>query len=121
MLRLYVATSHVKHAAIDALRRLRGDTSGVTAIEYGLIAGALAVAAVSDLIPYEIPNSVCLALIAGFALMAPALPAAVIGAHVATAAAVFAATALAFAFGILGGGDAKLLAATALWMGWRNL
>ena len=33
MLRLYVASSNVKHAAIGTLRRLRGDTSGVTAIE----------------------------------------------------------------------------------------
>ncbi|HYM32287.1 MAG TPA: Flp family type IVb pilin [Candidatus Cybelea sp.] len=37
MLRIYVA-------ATETLRRLRPENSGVTAIEYGLIAGAIAVA-----------------------------------------------------------------------------
>jgi pilus assembly protein Flp/PilA len=50
MLRLYVASSNFKHAAFDALRRLRGDSSGVTAIEYGLIAGAIAVAIIATVI-----------------------------------------------------------------------
>jgi prepilin peptidase CpaA len=86
-----------------------------------LYVAALAAAAVSDLVRYEIPNIVGLALIAGFALLVPVLPLAIIGAHMATAAAVFVVTALAFAFRIVGGGDAKLLAATALWMGWRDL
>lgn len=50
MLRLYVASSNIKQSAIDALRRLRGDASGVTAIEYGLIAGAIAVAIIATVI-----------------------------------------------------------------------
>jgi pilus assembly protein Flp/PilA len=50
MLRLYVASSNIKHAAIGTFRRLRGDTSGVTAIEYGLIAGAIAVAIIATVI-----------------------------------------------------------------------
>jgi pilus assembly protein Flp/PilA len=50
MLRFYVAISTLKHSTIDALRRLRGDTSGVTAIEYGLIAGAIAVAIIATVI-----------------------------------------------------------------------
>jgi len=50
MLRLYVASSNIKHIAVDALRRLRGETSGVTAIEYGLIAGAIAVAIIATVI-----------------------------------------------------------------------
>ena len=50
MLRLYVASSNIEHAAIESLRRLRGDTSGVTAIEYGLIAGAIAVAIIATVI-----------------------------------------------------------------------
>ncbi|HYM30039.1 MAG TPA: Flp family type IVb pilin [Candidatus Cybelea sp.] len=37
MLRLFVS-------ATETLRRLRPDTSGVTAIEYGMIAGGIAVA-----------------------------------------------------------------------------
>jgi pilus assembly protein Flp/PilA len=50
MLRLYVSSSNLKHTAMDALRRLRGETSGVTAIEYGLIAGAIAVAIIATVI-----------------------------------------------------------------------
>ena len=50
MLRLYVATSNITHSAVDAVRRLRGDQSGVTAIEYGLIAGAIAVAIIATVI-----------------------------------------------------------------------
>ena len=50
MLRLYVTSSNLKHAATDTVRRLRGDTSGVTAIEYGLIAGAIAVAIIATVI-----------------------------------------------------------------------
>ena len=50
MLRLYVASSNLKYSVTDALRRLRGDTAGVTAIEYGLIAGAIAVAIIATVI-----------------------------------------------------------------------
>jgi pilus assembly protein Flp/PilA len=50
MLRLYFASSNLKRSAIDALRSLRGDPSGVTAIEYGLIAGAIAVAIIATVI-----------------------------------------------------------------------
>jgi pilus assembly protein Flp/PilA len=50
MVRFYVATANLNHAAIEAFRRLRGDTSGVTAIEYGLIAGAIAVAIIATVI-----------------------------------------------------------------------
>jgi len=50
MLRLGIFASTFKEAAIDALRRLRGDQSGVTAIEYGLIAGAIAVAIIATVI-----------------------------------------------------------------------
>jgi pilus assembly protein Flp/PilA len=50
MLRTYVAASNLTQSAIDKLRALRGDTSGVTAIEYGLIAGAIAVAIISTVV-----------------------------------------------------------------------
>jgi pilus assembly protein Flp/PilA len=50
MLRLYVASANFKASALDALRKFRDDTSGVTAIEYGLIAGAIAVAIIATVI-----------------------------------------------------------------------
>ena len=50
MLRIYIAGTNFAHAAIDAMRRLGRETSGVTAIEYGLIAGAIAVAIIATVI-----------------------------------------------------------------------
>ena len=50
MLRIYVAGLNLKHAALETARRLRGDNTGVTAIEYGLIAGAIAVAIIATVI-----------------------------------------------------------------------
>ena len=50
MLRLIVAGANIRHEVISALRQLRSDTSGVTAIEYGLIAGAIAVAIIATVI-----------------------------------------------------------------------
>ncbi len=46
MLRFYVATMN----AARSLARAGGDASGVTAIEYGLIAGAIAVAIIATVI-----------------------------------------------------------------------
>jgi pilus assembly protein Flp/PilA len=50
MLGIYIAGGNLGQAAIDAVRRLKDDTSGVTAIEYGLIAGAIAVAIIATVI-----------------------------------------------------------------------
>jgi len=50
MLRIFLVSTNLKYAALDAVRRLRGDQSGVTAIEYGLIAGAIAVAIIATVI-----------------------------------------------------------------------
>ncbi len=86
-----------------------------------LYVGALAVAAASDLVRYQIPNLASLALIAAFALTVPAVSVAAVAAHAAAGLFVFAVAAIGFAAGICGGGDVKLLAATALWMGWHNL
>jgi len=86
-----------------------------------IYAGALAAAALSDLVSYQIPNTICLVLVAGFAFAAPALPLPMILFHVACGAALLVATAICFAFRLMGGGDAKLLAATALWVGWHNV
>jgi len=49
MLRIYVAGSDLRDSALDAIDSLRRDSSGVTAIEYGLIAGLIAVAIIGVL------------------------------------------------------------------------
>ncbi|PDV87355.1 peptidase [Rhizobium sp. H4] len=79
----------------------------------------LAFAAFSDLFTMTIPNRVSLILIASFLVLAPfsGFGLQAIGMHLAAAAIVLAACFALFAFNVMGGGDAKLLTATALWFG----
>jgi prepilin peptidase CpaA len=84
-------------------------------------AAALVGAGVNDLVRYEIPNAASVALVASFAILVPSLPLPVAVAHVSAGLAVMVATFTCFGLGLVGGGDAKLFAAAALWMGWRNL
>jgi len=67
----------------------------------------------------KIPNWVSLALTAAFPLAALLLgmPVKEIGLHLAFGFAVLAIGFLLFQFGVLGGGDAKLIAAAAVWTG----
>ena len=80
-------------------------------------------AAVSDLLTMTIPNRVAICLAVAFFAFALALhmPPVMIGLHVLAGGAILVVTFGLFAFGWIGGGDAKLAAATALWMGWENL
>lgn len=88
---------------------------------FGVLGLALAGAGLSDLVRYEIPNSLSLAIIAAFVPMALQLPLATSLWHVSAGLVVLALAAAIFTAGTIGGGDVKLLAATALWMGWHNL
>ena len=78
-------------------------------------------AAVSDTLSMTIAHRVPLLLVAGFAVVAPltGMEWAAYGWHFAAGAVVLAATFCLFALGGMGGGDAKLLAATTLWIGFR--
>ncbi|GGE09608.1 peptidase [Aureimonas endophytica] len=77
------------------------------------------VAALTDLCSMTIPNRLQLALAGGFVLAALSLglPLPVLGLHLATGALMLLLTFGCFAAGWMGGGDAKLIAATALWLG----
>lgn len=79
----------------------------------------LFIAAVSDLFTMTIPNRIPVLLLASFAVLAPAsgLPWAEISMSVAAGALVLAVCFGFFALSIMGGGDVKLLAASALWFG----
>jgi len=46
---MYITALNLKHSALDKLRAIKADTSGVTAIEYGLIAGFISVAIIGAL------------------------------------------------------------------------
>jgi prepilin peptidase CpaA len=89
----------------------------------GFFPALMAVAAVSDLISMTISNRISLLLLAGFPLMAyvAGLPFETIGWHVLAGVAMLAVGFFFFAMGWIGGGDAKLMAATAVWFGWSHL
>lgn len=79
----------------------------------------MAFAAVSDTLSMTIANRVPLILLAAFAAIAPlaGMSWADFGMHFAAGALVLCVTFALFALGAMGGGDAKLMAATALWFG----
>lgn len=79
----------------------------------------LVAAAVSDLLTMTIPNRLSLALAAAFPLAAvlAGLEPAAMGWHLAAGAGVLAFCFTLFALNWIGGGDAKLAAAIALWVG----
>jgi prepilin peptidase CpaA len=90
-----------------------------TAVTAYLFPAALAVAALFDIRRYEIPNAIPAALIAAFgvhAVLGGAEAAAVLW-SLSGGVGVLVAGAIAFRFGLLGGGDAKLLAAASPWVG----
>jgi prepilin peptidase CpaA len=88
-----------------------------------LFPALMAFAAASDLITMTISNRVSLALAAGFMALAllggMALPD--ILSHVGAGATVLVAAFICFALGWVGGGDAKVAAAAALWFGFSHL
>lgn len=80
-------------------------------------------AAVSDLLSMTIANRVSLILIAAFAVLAPlsGMDWATYGWHFLAGAVVLAVSFGIFAIGGMGGGDAKLMTATSVWMGFGFL
>ena len=84
---------------------------------------AMAFAGAMDLLTMTIPNRISLFLVAAFAVAAPlaglSLHDTLI--HLATGAGVLTIGIFLFSMGWLGGGDAKLMAAAALWFGTHNL
>jgi prepilin peptidase CpaA len=92
-------------------------------IELTLFPAVMAFAASSDLFTMTIANRVSIILVAGFGLLAvlTGMGAADLLSHVGAAAAVLVVVFAFFARGWIGGGDAKLAAATALWLGFANL
>ena len=85
-----------------------------------LFPAGMALAASMDLLTMTIPNRLCLALSVGYAILAifAGIPSQDILFNLSCGLAVLGLTFGLFSFGWIGGGDAKLAAATALWLGW---
>ncbi len=85
--------------------------------------GLLAFAAFSDLFTYRIPNWLSVSLATAFLALAPVagLSAAAIAHHAGCSLTVLLAGLIFFSRGWIGGGDAKLAAVVALWLGWNSL
>ncbi len=83
----------------------------------------LVMAAGWDIASFTIPNFLQLALIASFAafVVAAGMAPAAIGSHLLAGFLGLAAGFTLFALGYIGGGDAKLFACIALWLGFHNL
>jgi len=95
----------------------------VEAIKLTLFPAMMAFAASSDLFTMTIANRVSLILVAGFGLLALliGMNTAEMISHAGAAAVVLAVVFAFFTRGWIGGGDAKLAAATVLWLGFAHL
>src|SRR5258707_3780319 len=93
------------------------------AIRLMLFPAVMAFAASSDLLTMTISNRVSLILVGGFFALAAigGMSAADMLSHLAAGCVVLVAGFGLFARGVIGGGDAKLAAATALWLGFEQL
>ena len=83
----------------------------------------MALSASMDLLTYTIPNRICVGLALGY--LALAAPLGVLAADMllnfSCACVILAIAFVMFNLGWVGGGDAKLAAATALWLGWSSI
>lgn len=97
--------------------------TALDAVRLVVFPALMAFAASSDLLTMTISNRLSLALSAAFLALAlfTGMPLQTIGMHFLAAALVLTIGFVFFAQGWIGGGDAKLVAATALWFGFDHL
>ncbi|MDR6103840.1 prepilin peptidase CpaA [Agrobacterium larrymoorei] len=84
-----------------------------------LLPFCLAFAAFTDLFTMTIPNRISIILVCSFLIVAPlsGMTVGTVGSGLLAAIAVFSGCFALFALNVMGGGDAKLLTASALWFG----
>lgn len=94
----------------------------VTAAIFAIFPFCLALAAFNDLFSMTIPNRISLALLVSFVVLAPlsGMPVMEIGQHLLAGVLVLAVCLVFFAMRVMGGGDAKLLTAAAVWFGFGH-
>ena len=83
----------------------------------------MALAASYDMLTMTIPNRISLVLAAAFLVAAglSGMPLQMFGMHLLAGLVVLVVAFVCFAMGWIGGGDAKLAAAAALWLGWAHV
>lgn len=93
-----------------------------SAIVFIVLPACLVLAAFTDFLEMTIPNWISLLLIGAFVLIAPFSGVSLLelGWHLAAALLVFVGCFSLFALNVMGGGDAKLLTAAALWFGFNH-
>jgi len=91
----------------------------VVSVIFLLLPFCLAFAAFTDLFTMTIPNRISVTLFCAFLVVAPlsGMSLAAVGFGLVAALAVFSGCFALFALNVMGGGDAKLLTASALWFG----
>ena len=97
-------------------------TLAIAILIAGFLPLCLAWAAVSDLLTMKIPNRVSAALLIAFIVLAPlaGLEWSQVGMSLVAGLIVFAVGFLLFAVNVMGGGDVKLLTASAVWFGFNH-
>jgi prepilin peptidase CpaA len=94
-----------------------------TSILLVLVPALCAYACFTDMFAMRISNRVCLAILALFGVFAlsSGMPLALVGSHLLAGLVVLCISFALFAFGWIGGGDAKLVAAISVWIGFSQL
>lgn len=94
----------------------------VTAAIFAIFPFCLAMAAFTDLFSMTIPNRIPLALLVAFVVLAPlsGMPLLQYGEHLLAGLSVLAVCLVFFVMRVMGGGDAKLLTAAAVWFGFSH-
>jgi prepilin peptidase CpaA len=94
----------------------------VQAIAFFVFPLGLAFGAANDLLTMTISNKLTLGLVVLFVILAPitGMDLRAFGMHWAAGGIVLAVAFACFAFGWIGGGDAKFAAVATLWVGWEN-
>jgi prepilin peptidase CpaA len=114
----------VHHSPVDSgLNKPNGRTMVLDVARMLFFPALMGFAAATDLLTMTISNRVSLLLVAGFAILAPfsGMGLAEVGWHVAAGFTVLVVAFGCFALGWIGGGDAKIAAAAALWFGFDHL
>jgi prepilin peptidase CpaA len=95
----------------------------ITAVSVAGFAGLLLFAAASDIATMTIPNwvSIAAALLFPLGALAAGLDLPQIAAHLGAGAVAFAIGFALFSFGVMGGGDVKVITAASIWTGFSNL